>query len=211
MKNEPRYWAMVALFVIASVGLHRMSHGEVIPSRRQFNTFPLRFELWSGSNLPIQSEILKEAGVDDYLSRVYVSSQQEAVTVYVGYYKSQRTGQSIHSPKNCLPGSGWQPIKAARTEIDFQTGRPVSVNLYIVEKGLQRELVLYWYQSHGRVIASDYWAKFYMVIDAIRMHRTDAALVRIATPIEGNESSSLQRAQIFAKDLMANLNQYLPR
>jgi EpsI family protein len=211
MKSELRYWAMVALLVIAIVGLHLMSHGEAVPDRRQLTGFPIVFGAWTGSDLPIQPEIIKVAAVDDYLSRVYLSPQDGPVAVYVGYYKSQRTGQLIHSPKNCLPGSGWEPIRSERIKLTSAEGIQVPVNLYIIENGLRREVVLYWYQSHGRIIASEYWAKIYLVLDAIRMNRTDAALVRVSTPIARDESVSLDRAQIFATQLLNHLDEYLPR
>jgi EpsI family protein len=202
---------MVATFVLAIVGLHVLSHGEAVSARRQLATFPMIFGSWSGRDLPIDADILKVAAVDDYLSRVYVSPQGRSVHVYVGYYKSQRTGQLIHSPKNCLPGSGWEPIRSERINLSAADGVQARVNLYVIENGLQRDLVLYWYQSHGRIIASEYWAKIYMVLDAIRMNRTDAALIRVITPIERDESVSLQRAQIFATQLLNQLDQYLPR
>jgi EpsI family protein len=202
---------MVALFVAATVGLHVMSHGERVPPRRELTTFPMIFGSWSGSDLPIDADTLKVAAVDDHLSRVYVSPQGASVAVYVGYYKSQRTGQLIHSPKNCLPGSGWEPIRSERINLISADGAQSPVNLYVIENGLRRDLVLYWYQSHGRIIASEYWAKIYMVLDAISMNRTDAALVRVSTPIDHDESASLERAQIFATQLLNHIDQYLPR
>jgi EpsI family protein len=210
MKSELRYWAMVALLVIAIVGLHVMSHGEAVPARRPLTSFPIIFGSWSGSDLPIDPEILKVVAVDDHLSRVYVS-QSGPVVVYVGYYKSQRSYQIIHSPKNCLPGSGWAPVRSEHIQLTSAEGVQVPVNLFVVENGLRRELVLYWYQSHGRIIASEYWAKIYMVVDAIRMNRTDAALVRVSTPLGSDESVSLERAQTFATQLLNHLDQYLPR
>ena len=111
-----------------------------------------------------------------------------AVGLYVGYHDSQRQGDTIHSPLNCLPGAGWQPLEQGRITVsvrDHGTARPapIEVNRVVIGKGLDRQLVLYWYQSHRRVVASEYWGKVYTVLDAMRYNRTDAAMVRVITPV----------------------------
>jgi len=130
--------------------------------------------------------------------------------IYVGYYKSQRAGIVIHSPKNCLPGAGWQPVTSGYTDLVQPDGKRAKVNMYEVRKGLDRQIVLYWYQSHGRVIASEYWAKIYMVLDAIRIHRTDAALVRVVTPFNENRAEARQRAATFAERILEPLESLVP-
>ena len=145
---------------------------------------------------------------------------------YVGYYESQRQGDTMHSPMNCLPGSGWAPIKSGRATIPLDrasdvTGatRPgypsaIEINRYVVQKSGESMLVLYWYQSHGRVVASEYWGKLYMVLDAMRMNRTDAALVRVVIPMAGPDSASEAQAEqlgsAFVRSMMPRLAQHLP-
>lgn len=211
MNTGIRYWVVIGLLLSATIGLRILSHGESVPARQSLSSFPLQFGAWLGRETPIEADVLKIAGVDDYLSRVYESPGKEPISMYIGYYQSQRTGHLIHSPKNCLPGSGWEPIRSGRITLTSSEGIQVPVNLYVIENGLRRQLVLYWYQTHGRVIASEYSAKAYMVLDAIRMNRTDAALVRVITPLDLSETVSLERARQFATEFLANSDQYLPR
>jgi EpsI family protein len=152
--------------------------------------------------------------VTDYLDRGYwkPGMNQDLVGLYVAYLRSQRTGASIHSPKNCLPGAGWNPVQASIYELPLDDGRKVPINLYILRKGMDEQLVLYWYQSHGRIVASEYWGKFYLVYDALRLNRTDAALVRITIPVEqGDEAGTQQEAMAFAKQVAIDVDQIIPR
>lgn len=210
MKGNLRFWAMVVALAGATAGLHALSHGTPVPLSTPLHTFPLELGSWRGRDLPLDAEILKVAAVDDYLNRVYQAPDNRPIGLYIGYYKSQQTGDAIHSPKNCLPGSGWQPVSAGHLNITLPNGTPASVNLYVIEKGLDRQLVLYWYQSHGRIIASEYWAKVYMVRDAIRIKRTDSALVRIVTPFKQDGEQAQERATAFAQQIMAPLENFIP-
>jgi EpsI family protein len=165
----------------------------------------------------MENKVLKVLGVDDYLNRVYYRPDRAAAGLYIGYYNSQRQGDSIHSPQNCLPGSGWEPLERSDLAIPVATAagsQDISVNRYLIQKGVDRQLVLYWYQSHGRVVASEYWSKFFLVRDAVRLNRTDAALVRVVVPIAGGDDSGEGRAERqavdFVKALFPQLPQYLP-
>ena len=160
---------------------------------------------------PLEQKTSMCCGVRLSQSRVFLASQG-IVTLYIGYFRSQRTGASIHSPKNCLPGAGWQPEQATIYELPLDDGRKVPINLYIVRKDLDEQLVLYWYQAHGRVVASEYWGKVYLVYDALRLNRTDAALVRITAPIvNGDEGQARSRAIAFAKQITHDVDQIIPR
>ena len=118
----------------------------------------------------------------------------------------------MHSPQNCLPGSGWTPVDFARVELPLSGGANIRVNRYVLAKGLNRLLVLYWYQEHGRVVASEYWAKFYLVSDAIRMNRSDGALVRVMTSLAQNESmdTAQQRSVALLQDVFPLIHKYVP-
>ena len=210
MKADLRFWTMALALAAATVGLRALSHGEPVLLSTPLNGFPLELGSWQGHDLPIDPDILKVAAVDDYLNRVYRTSDGRAIGLYVGYYKSQQTGDAIHSPKNCLPGSGWQPVTAGHLSISLPNGTLAPVNLYVIEKGLDRQLVLYWYQSHGRIIASEYWAKFYMVRDALRMNRTDSALVRIVAPFKQDRQAAQASAAGFAEQLLTPLQSFIP-
>jgi EpsI family protein len=131
--------------------------------------------------------------------------------LYVGYYGSQKTGDTIHSPKNCLPGSGWDPVRSGFAAISVAEGRQIVVNEYVIQQDENKQLVFYWYQGRGRVIASEYAGKFWMVADAISRNRTDGALVRLVTPINDNEASARARLVRFTQDLFPQLDEIIPK
>jgi EpsI family protein len=126
---------------------------------------------------------------------------------------SQREGDTMHSPMNCLPGSGWQPVQSGHITV-LTEGGPREINRYIVEKSGEELLVLYWYQSHGRVVASEYWGKIYMVLDAVRLNRTDAALVRVVVPISHLDPAGEKTAETlgtgFVRAMFPLLDRHVP-
>ena len=164
------------------------------------------------AEIPFDQDTLKVLGVTDYVNRVYFSPANGEVGLYVGYFRTQRTGAAIHSPKNCLPGAGWQPVVSEIYQLALDDGHKVPINLYVIRKDLDQEIVLYWYQSHGRVVASEYWGKYYMVYDALRLNRTDAALVRITAPVRnGNMDAARAQALAFAKQVSGDVDLVIPR
>ena len=211
----------VALFVtfLAAAGLvARQNHPEPAPVRATFDRFPAQIQRWTGRQLPpMEDKILAILGVDDYLNRVYVSPDRAGVALYIGYYNSQRQGDSIHSPMNCLPGAGWEPLSRSFVKIPVTVAgdtKEIDANRYVIQKGLDRQIVLYWYQSHGRTVASEYWSKFYLIRDAVRLNRTDAALVRVIVPIvnnrEGAEATAETQATDFIGSMFPVLSNYVP-
>jgi EpsI family protein len=185
-------------------------------ARLAFAQFPMQIAEWQGASQPsIEDKILAVLGVDDYLTRAYYTPNQAAVVgLYLGYYGTQRQGDTMHSPLNCLPGAGWAPLSNTRIPIRIAAHSEIVVNRYIIQKGLDRQLVLYWYQSHGRVVASEYWSKFYLIRDAVRLNRTDGALVRIIAPIkigseDGGRAAELDATR-FVRALFPALSPYLP-
>jgi EpsI family protein len=158
---------------------------------------------------PFEKQVVRAIGADDYINRIYVGSSLP-IELYVGYYKDQRTGDRIHSPKNCLPGSGWEPVHSNRIQIGVVNGIPVVVNGVVVAQGEKRDMVLYWYQSHGRIIASEYWAKFWLVTDALNNKSADGAIVRIWTTAADGEASSEARAVEFARQVYPQVAKFLP-
>jgi EpsI family protein len=200
--------------VAASVVIGRASKMESVPPRASFATFPMTIGGWDGRDAgTFDDRVLRVLAVDDYLNRAYVS-QRRAAGLYIGYYRSQRQGETIHSPLNCLPGSGWEPIAKDRVALDVGASAPIHVNEFLIEKGLDRQVVLYWYQSHGRIVASEYWGKAYLVFDALRLNRTDGAMVRIISPVNdrepGGELAARNIAREFATTLFPLLSRYLP-
>ena len=196
--------------------LQSMSHGEPIPNKKPFADFPLLLAgHWEGKELGIEEKILKVLRVSDYMMRKYQplpgeGRGQSPVFLYVGYYQSQRTGAAYHSPKNCLPGAGWQFVESADVPISVGGGPPIVINRAIIQKGLEKQIVLYWYHDRGRVIASEYWAKGYMVWDAMTKNRTDGSLVRISMTVVTTVEDAEREATAFLRDMWPVLNDYMP-
>ena len=213
MKAGARYWAMLAVLLGATAGMAYLSKREATPPAKPLSDFPTQIAGFKAfADFPLEQRFIDALGVTDYLNRGYFSPSEGQLGLYIGYFRSQRTGASIHSPKNCLPGSGWQPEEAKVYELPLEDGRKVPINLYIVRKDSDEQLVLYWYQAHGRVVASEYWGKYYLVYDALRLNRTDAALVRITAPINhGDEEQARSRAIAFAKQITHDVDQIIPR
>ena len=198
-----------------SVFLANARRSETPVTRATFDTFPMTLQAWRATvDPPLDAEVLRVLGVDDYVSRVYYKPDRSAVGLYMGFYGSQRQGDTIHSPLNCLPGAGWQPIQDGRLTIANVdgAGRNITVNRYVVQKGLDRQLVLYWYQSQGEVVASEYWSKLSLIRNAIRTNRTDGALVRVIAPIPvgADDLGAEHLAEEFVRVLFPSLSSYLP-
>lgn len=208
-------WWRVGVSAILLVGLtvafHTVSHGENIPAREPLASFPLGIGAWQGQNVILDTRLVEGLKADDVLTRTYNSPNLPTVALYIAYFNSQRQGQTIHSPKNCLPGSGWTAVESRRETMEVGPGENVNLNRYVVQNGIERQLVLYWYQSHGRMIASEYVAKMDLVVDAIQMNRTDGALVRVSLPIEVDAATSEQIARGFVGQIYQLLTEYIPR
>ena len=175
---------------------------------RALEEFPAAIGVWHSEDLPYSPAVVQAIGADDYTNREY-SGGDRPVELYIGYYKDQRSGDAIHSPKNCLPGEGWEPVRSTMLQIG-SADKPVLVNEYIVEKGKSRDLVLYWYQTHGRIVASEYWAKFWLVADSVRNRSTDGAMIRIWTTAADGEVSAQARATDFARRIYPQVSEFLP-
>ncbi len=204
--------ALTAGFLLgAFLLLHSVSHGEPVVPHQPLRDLPYTVGAWSGEERPLSERIVQAVSVSDYTNRVYFADGNVPVQLYVGYYGSQKTGDTIHSPKNCLPGSGWDPIHSGFASISVAGGRQIVVNEYVIQKDANRQLVFYWYQGRGRVSASEYAGKFWMVADAISRNRTDGALVRLVTPIIDNETSAQARLVGFTQGLFPQLDEIIPK
>ncbi len=201
-----------AVLVIQGALFYSASRGQLTPKAAPLSGFPAQVGNWhllqEGS---IDKETLDVLRADDVLTRTYVSGGTGA-NLFVAYFSSQRTGQSPHSPKNCLPGSGWQPSESGKVDVAVAGGEPIRINKYIVARGEEQSVVLYWYQSHGRVIADEFAAKFYLVADSIRTHRSDTSLVRVVVPVvQGNSELAVATGLEFAKTMYPAIRDYLPQ
>jgi EpsI family protein len=187
---------------------------EDVPRVLPLSLFPSELGGWRmAQDVAIEREVLDVLKADDTLNRVYLDpSQTASAYLFIAYFKTQRAGQAPHSPKNCLPGSGWEPLESGTQSVDIP-GRPepVVTNRYVVAHGDQKSVVLYWYQSHNRIIASEYSAKFWLVADSIRYNRSDSALVKIVSPVgETGIDAAAKSGVAFIQALFPHLLRQLP-
>ena len=204
----------IVLLLQASVFYAVALRREKAPAIGPLASFPPSVSGWQMvKDLPIEPEILEILKADDVLSRIYVrDSRTPEVYFYIAYFKSQRYGQAPHSPKNCLPGSGWQPVESGTIDISVPGWpTPIRSNRYVVEHGDQREVTLYWYQSHKRIIAAEFAAKFWLVADSIRYNRSDSSIVRVMVPVRnGNSVEATGVAVEFVQAVFPSVLRQLP-
>jgi EpsI family protein len=207
-----KYLRVLTLVIaVQAVLFYFASKGESTPLPLPLIAFPAGFgdwKLYQEGVVDDETEAVLKA--DDTLTRVY-ASPEGAASLFIAYFRSQRTGQSPHSPKNCLPGSGYQPVESGRIDVPV-AGGTININKYVVSQGDEESVVLYWYQSQGRVIADEFAAKFYLIADSIRRHRSDTSLVRVVVPVHG---ITRERANKMAVDFVQAsypvISSWLPR
>jgi EpsI family protein len=203
--------AATALIVLQGALIYSAVRPESPPSGRPLSEFPVKLGSWKLlQEGVIDADTQAVLKADDLLNRYYISNGAGA-NLFVAAFRSQRNGKAPHSPKNCLPGSGWTPLESSYESIDVGGPVPIQVNRYVVAHGDERSLVLYWYQSRNRAIANEYTAKFWVVVDAMRLNRTDTALVRVVVPIVNRDEAAADKsAADFVRSFYGTLRQYLP-
>jgi EpsI family protein len=182
------------------------------PLRDSLATLPSVIGGFGSTDQTLAADELAANGASDYLLRLFTnSSGEEVLSVYVGYYAHQRNGKTIHSPKNCLPGSGWEPLSAAIQQVSVPGGS-VEVNRYVLAQNGRRALVYYWYQGRGRVAASEYQVKWELLRDAALKARTEEAMVRLVVPLGAAEGDAeADRLAIdMVREMVPALQQVLP-
>jgi EpsI family protein len=202
-----------AIMILTMVSLNYLSHAEIINPNKPFATFPKHIGEWKGIESRFDQEIYDVLGVDDSFLGNYKSPNSPWVNLYIGFYLRQDTGAQIHSPKNCMPGGGWNIVQTSIEEILVSDNKPIKIKVIklLLQKGAEKQVVLYWYHSRGRIISSEYWQKIYRVVDSITKHRTDGSFVRLIAPVtSGDEEKALNTLKDFATQLMPILNEYLP-
>jgi EpsI family protein len=171
----------------------------------QLAQLPYQIGEWSGRDAePFDAETLRILAADSYVNRSYSDPLQSPASLYIAYYGRQKPGVSVHSPLHCLPGTGWEALDVATVPLPAGDARRM-----IVRRNRDRAVVLYWYAVHGRTLASEAASKVWLLHDSIRLHRSDAALVRIVVPITGADGSSdaaERQALAFAHDVLPYLS-----
>jgi len=210
MQHKPAL-VLTTVLVLQTIAMNGFSREKIIPTHKPLRELPARLGDWALAREGLISNETKEVlQADDILQRTYLMSDRRPATLFVAYFDSQQTGANPHSPRNCLPGSGWAPTLSKTIKLSV-SGKIIETNLYVVEKGKTKNVVLYWYQSRDRTVASEYAAKFYLIMDSIRENRTDTALIRIAVPVVGDDvGGALTFAISFVNDSFASLRSLLP-
>jgi EpsI family protein len=212
LKGRP---AMILSFFLILQGslFYGFSRGETPPSYRSLDRFPKEIGGWRMIQQGVMEQDVKDVlRADDYITREYAASSEKVANLFVAFFKSQRAGQTPHSPKNCLPGSGWVWTIADTVPLTVP-GRaaPLEINRYLVSKGESRSMVLYWYQSRDRVVASEYKAAAFVAWDAIRYNRTDTSLVRVVVPVRnGRDDVATQTGVEFIQAFFGTLRKFFP-
>jgi EpsI family protein len=213
LRSRP-FQLLTCLFVLQGAVFYGLSRGESVPVVQPLAGFPARIGEW---NLVQEGVVDKETQemlrADDLLTRSYVKAgTREFTTLFIAFFRSQRAGQTPHSPKNCLPGSGWVQYSSETISVPVPgVPAPIEANRYVVAKGNEKTVTVYWYQSRDRTVASEYRARFFVALDALRYNRTDTALIRVMAPVENdNVDAAAARAISFTQAFFLTLKQFLP-
>ena len=213
MKSSLRFGVLLVLILFAGVLVNAWSYlGEAHVERMQLKDFPQSIGAWqrTGNDQILDDETLKVLRASDYLLRDFRKSDGQTANLYVGYYATQRSGATYHSPLNCLPGSGWTLSEPGKAKIALPDGSSFVANKYVIQNGDYKSMMVYWYQGRGRNVASEYWGKVYTVFDSVRLRRSDGAMVRVTVPIRDSEAAAEKTAIEFASTASNVLPEYVP-
>ena len=211
--KDPRYLSVIVLLALTTLLLHTRTDADFVPHSEPLSRFPAVIDGWTGRDVTIDQEALDVLGPGDFLSRIYSQPGTTApIGLFIGYFPSQTAGVTIHSPKHCLPGAGWYFESSKHINLTDARGKVHRVGEYVISDGDIKEFVIYWYFAHGRSVASEYMAKFYLVADAIRTNRTDGSLIRVMVPIDPTKGTTAAKAgaEIFTEQLMPLLPRFIP-
>ncbi|MBV8553071.1 MAG: EpsI family protein [Acidobacteriaceae bacterium] len=200
-----------SILLLQMLVYYRVSRAEVIPNATPWSTFPEQIGAWRGMDAPVDQESMDRLHPDDYLNRVYSNDQSGGVSsLFVAYFKTQRDGRAPHSPRNCLPGAGWESLSNVVRPLDVSGwSGPIPVNEYIVQKDGGKLVVHYWFQQDHRVFASEFRAQFYALPEMLVHGRTDIALIRIITPVTRSLDAAEESGLKFAASVFPLIRERL--
>ena len=213
MKSSMRFGVLLVLILLMGAIVNAWAYlGEAHVERKELKDFPQTVGGWqkTGNDQILDNETLKVLKASDYLLRDFRKPNGPVTNLYVGYYASQRSGATYHSPLNCLPGSGWMLSEPGKATISLPDGSSFTANKYVIQSGDYKSMMIYWYQGRGRSVASEYWGKIYTIFDSVRLRRSNGALVRVTVPIGGSEAEAEKSAVEFASAASAVLPEFVP-
>jgi EpsI family protein len=213
-RGDARFYSVLGLLAVAAIISVAIRYGKAVPLKQDLRQFPLNIGNWRGADggdLPESvQQVLKATA---YVSRYYANASNQArASLFVGYYGEQRAGESMHSPKNCLPGGGWEIMDSRRVPLEIPAlKKTIEVNYYWLQQDQAKQFVLYWYDTHGRAFANEYEGKLILVWEALRTGKTDGALIRVVVPYGGSSSTAAEAAATdLARQVYPVLREYLP-
>jgi EpsI family protein len=209
---KKQFWLIAFILVVAIIYLKVFATIEAVPLPADIGNFSKQVGSFSmtGSS-EFSEEIVQELGVDSYINRDYRDNDGYQLSLYLGYYEEQREGSMIHSPKNCMPGSGWNPVESSVIPIRVSdSNKTYKVNRMLFQKGMDKLVMHYWYQGRNRIVANEYIDRFFLILDSIFRHRSEGALVRVIGPWDPSGKNE-QKQEQFVANLFPVLQQHLPQ
>ena len=209
-----------ALVLVGSLGFLAAqldAREEPVITRQSFVDFPLELGPWKGTARALEERYIDALRFEDYLLADFRLSedQQPPINLYVAYYQSQRSGESIHSPQACIPGDGWliTSVKTISLGSPTPSMEPIFINEVMIKKGQAQQVVWYWFQQRQRNLTNEYLVKWYLIWDALTQGRTDGALIRFTAPLSSRSALPMAKARLteFAKLVHTRLDAYVPR
>jgi EpsI family protein len=211
--NYKRTLTVATIMLLTSICIKYLIDNKDQPIKKSLSGFPMQIGDWQGTTTKFSQRVYDILGVDDSLLANYRNQNTGDIQLYIGYYKSQRQGDIIHSPKNCMPGSGWNITESSLIPLNLKNreGKSIKVIKLVLQNGPLREVALYWFHSRGRVINSEYSQKIYLVWDSITKHRTDGSFIRLTSLINNqDEAQTTQFLKEFAELIYPILNEFIP-
>jgi len=214
-KTNVIHYVLLSVLALYSIStLYIQERKDLVLARKDFSSFPLSLNNWSGNKTYLDTKILKSLKADDYILADYSNGKNNSVNFYIAYYASQQAGSAAHSPRACIPGGGWQINDLQTIDVNGISimGKPLSVNRMIIKKGDYGQLVYYWFQQRDRVVTNEYMVKWYLFWDALTRNRTDGSLIRLTTVVPPGEDLGKADARLrsFLKIIEPALKGYLP-
>lgn len=211
--NNKRFWILLAVLVLGGLFVNWFERrGEASVERKPLKELSSELGKWKqkGSDKSFSEQVVSVLGTTDYIWRDYEAADGRSADVYIGYYASQRTGATYHSPQNCMPGAGWEMKASELLDITSPSGKRFAANRYIIQNGQYKAVMIYWYQGRGRAVASEYRDKIYTVLDSVTRRRTDGSMVRIITSTGDDTEASLKEAADLAGQIADRIFLFVP-
>ena len=209
---KKQFWIIVIILVLAIVYLKVFTTIEAVPLPADIEGFPKQvgsFTMTGSSDF--SEEVVQELGVNNYINRNYQDKDGYNLSLYLGYYEEQREGSMIHSPKHCMPGSGWNPVESSVVSINVSgSNQSYKVNRILFQKGMDKIIMHYWYQGRNRIVANEYFDRFFIIVDSLFRHRSEGSLVRVIGPWDSSGNNEKKQGQ-FVAELFRILQQTLPQ